>query len=420
MKKVLFVIAGVLITMLSFSLTALSQVRFDIAMEGPWIFYRYPSFDPNDKTKIVLVAIAPQANNHLPPVFTTGDLGQMKPGIYCLGVSDDGNTYNCAINGNTLLQFAPYADPRPVAVYKPTDKWDYTTVTAVMPSYVIILPMPDLYSADGLEEMDFESDYPTPNNPTPTVNEDKFHAIGAHLHYNTGGHTFFQLLSCSGTPSPATCAQPMLANPQLNSGTLRITMKNNEDPNDTCDYHVHGAYNQMLHLLDPNLDNANNKLKAYTGVKKYSSCSTCDPQNPNHQDCIMTTMAHVYGPPQAPDIPKALANLVEFLQALNLSAPRRATIKLPELSSLSAALAGKFPTESTLVKLESQLEESEEGAGAILLQLDGADAANDKLPQSKSLEVAVEKEKALGKASVYQRRSATNGKDCRAGTMLVQ
>jgi hypothetical protein len=73
-----------------------------------------------------------------------------------------------------------------------------------------------------------------------------------------------------------------------------------------------------------------------------------------------------------------------------------------------------------LVKLESQLEESEEGAGAILLQLDGADAANDKLPQSKSLEVAVEKEKALAKASVYQRRSATNGKDCRAGTMLVQ
>src|SRR5258708_29169278 len=328
MKRALLVCACVLNALLSFSVPAFSQGRFDIALEGPWILYRYPSFVTSDGTsKTVLIAIAPQAANHLPPVFTAGDGAQIDPGIYCLGVSNDDNTYTCGANTHTSLNYAPYADPHPVEVYKPNNNWDYATVTTVMPhSYVIILPMPDLYSADGLEEMDFESDFPSPSKPLVKVNQDSMQAIGAHLHYAKDGLTFFQLLSCSGTPSASTCTQPKLTNPHLTSGTLRITMKNNEDPNDTCDYHVHGAYNQMLHLLDPNLVNPNNQLKAYTGVKRYSRCSMCDPQNPNQSDCILATIAHMGRTYQGPNIPPALANLVLFLHTLKLSDSQKVNI----------------------------------------------------------------------------------------------
>ena len=146
----------------------------------------------------------------------------------------------------------------------------------------------------------------------------------------------------------------------------------------------------------------------------------CDPQNPNQSDCILATIAHMGRTYQGPNIPPALANLVLFLHTLKLSDSQKVNIKLSDLSSLSTALAGKFPTESRLVDLESRLKDSETGARATLVQLDSADAAKDKTSLSDSLELAVEKEKALADASAAVRYAATSGKDCRAATMLVQ
>lgn len=421
-KRQMFFVCG--ITLLLCNLQAFSQ-QFDISLEGPWILYQYPKFDVGGGgVKNVLVAIAPDptSGGHAGPVFTAGNGAPIAtPGIYCLGVTNDDVTFTCGTNDLTKLNHGQYADPSLVPVYTPPmSAWDYTTV-ATKGAYVIILPMPDLYSADGQERMDFETDVPTIGTPSVSSANEK-HAMSVQLHY-LKGPGFFQLLACAGTPSLSTCNITKLPASEPNSGTLRITIKNNAEPvHPECNWHVHAAYNHMLHLIDPNLDNSGNKPRAYTGVQDYSFCMICDPQNPNRPSdgtCPPPMGQHSI---RQPNIAQALDQLVKFLGQLRLADSQKVRIETSALSTTSESIQGKFPTLSWLLDLESLLADSERGLNSVEEDLMSADRAHSKNDNSlaHSLRVAAGKEQLLQDAVLYLMDSATNGKDCRAAAMLVQ
>jgi hypothetical protein len=401
---------------------AFPQHRFDVSFEGPWIFYQAPNFMLADGTpSTVLVAIAPQVLGHRHPLFSAGDGAPVdKYGIYCVGF--DGV---CAPKSvKPKLDHDGYPDPSPVAVYKPAIGWDWTAMRSS--AYVFILPMPDSYSADGQYYMTFQSTFPTAGND-PVTTESGMHSIGIQLHYSAGPQKF-RLLSCPATPTAKMCNKPA-SGEQENSGTLRITIKSVEDPAETdiCEYHVHRAYQRMLHLLDPNLKA--NSQKAYLDVPTYDNpCVPCDTQQETvGSDCIhLTSMMHSREPL---DIPTELDGLVTFLRGVALSDDQRKYVELPELSDIAETLRGKFALRSQLLNLKQVLMLSERHIDDLLLQLaidariaPAAAAAQPNRNQDLKLrlEVAKRKESALADATEFAILSASSGKDCRAPAMLIQ
>jgi len=394
------------------AVSAFAQNRLDIALEGPWIFYKEPKFTTTAGTSTVLIAIAPKVKGHYPLVFGTGNGFLVDPGVYCVGFGN-----NCTPNALTNLAWDGYVDPSPVQVSKPAG-WDWTTLGSV--AYVLILPMPDSYSADGQYSMSFQSAFPKPGVPGPTTASGS-HAIGVQLHYATGPNMLY-LLTCLGVPSVATCNTSTSTTPQTNSGTLRISVKTVENyaNSDICDHHVHRAYHKMLHLVDDSL--ASNKQIAYIDVPAYDdNCSPCDPQQDQvSSECSGMDMPTV---PAVQDVAKALDTLVAFLKE-NLQ-QHSTEVRLPELAKQADALTGKFPTQSQLLELKKALEASEKGIedllqtttdSAVALSHDDAGFRGLRL----NLQVAASQERGLVHADDDLTIFAHSGKDCRAPTMQVQ
>lgn len=137
-----------------------AQTRLDIAFEGPWLFYREPAFAlVGGSTVPALIAVSPQVLGHFSPIFSTGDGITLNPGIYC--VAFDGA---CAKSNMTTLTNDGYPDPGLLKVSK--GSWNWTSLSS---AYVLILPMPDSYSADGKYTITLHSAFPRQNVPSPST-----------------------------------------------------------------------------------------------------------------------------------------------------------------------------------------------------------------------------------------------------------
>ena len=381
----------------------------DVAFEGPWLFYVEPSFSNGATTSPVLVAFAPQVAGHIFPTFSTGDGTAIRNfGIFCVTFDDV-----CKPNSITTLNKDGYAPALPVKASKPAG-WTWTSYASS--AYVFILPMPDSYSNDGVYPTTFQSSFPTSSSPPSTYNPTS-QSIGLIFHY-TNGPKQVGLMACTGTPSVSTC-NTLATTDQDNSGTLRITIKSDENPANpaTCDYHAHRAYHRMLQLLDP--FNTNNKNIAYVDLPKYDSCTQCDPQQDLvPSDCAATHMMEstVYEPADL-DVPASLQTLVTLLQNTGVRDDQKKSILLT-LPTKSDQLKGKFATLNQLKALKEELENSATQINKLLKQL--KTEASPKWIVGRDLETALTVEQSLIKAAISQAALSISGKDCRALVMLVQ
>src|SRR5262249_14376837 len=159
----------------------LGKQRLDVAMEGPWIYYVQQNFPTSGGPSTVLIAVAPKVDHHYEPVFSSGNGGQLKkPGVYCVMFDK-----KCipTVSNDTSLNCDTLPDPHPVPLKNPA--WDWTAFK--MSAYIVILPMPSYYSADGKDSLSFGDSLPTQATPSspPTVGAQNY-AIGAVLHYLDG------------------------------------------------------------------------------------------------------------------------------------------------------------------------------------------------------------------------------------------
>jgi hypothetical protein len=403
--------AFLLLALLHCSPFAFSQQHLDITFDGPWLFYRESAFALNNTgttTGPALIAIAPIVLGHFPPTFSTGDGFQVAPaGIYCVGFNGV-----CSMNNLTTLPPGDYPPAGLVPVNKPTG-WDWRTLTS---AYVLILPMPNSGSADGQYPMTLHATFPTPATPSPVTTTGAY-ALGTHLHYPNGPKTV-SLLTCPAVPAAATCNTNHWVS-LTNSGTLRITIKSDENPavSDSCDYHGRRAYHKMIHLLDDSL--SANAQNAYINVPTYDSCAKCDPQQDLlPSDCTAMVMASAadYSSPDM-DIPAKLRNLVTFLAQVGI---RDDQADLAQLSEQSRSLTGKSPVRSQLDKLSATLERSTDAIDILLDSISADSKANTNGLRLQGLKIAVQKEEDLTHAINLVKHAATSGKDCRAAEMLIQ
>jgi hypothetical protein len=264
MKKRLFSTV-VLATVLGLSVLAAGQsYQLDIAMEGPWILFADTMVNPSaSKMPVpVLVAVAPvgatketaahpKSHFHHWPQISSGNGFYLPPGgIFCLAFDNQcappaGTTFTKVTNDSNY----------------PTENILALTGTAankMWRSYgtnnvVVILPMPNLYHADGVWRMEFLSDH---NSLDDVGVKDNGYPIGLILHYAKDPKRL-QLYSCTSSPIsvPKDCpkeAQDRKHHPieVTNTGTVRLQMRA-PDTTNICDRHVRFAFHQILNLLDP-------------------------------------------------------------------------------------------------------------------------------------------------------------------------
>jgi hypothetical protein len=461
--------AIVSLALLCFAAPVFAQHRFDVTIEGPWILYELKKFDG---TNSMLVAIAPDVPGHHHPAVTTGDgLPIDAYGVYCVAFLDGtGNDGSCKPNGKAWpvpgSGAGTYDQPKfvPVKAYGGNLSWSNVQSSA----WAFVLPIPDSISNDGIDpNMTFRSSFgATSVTGAPS-------AIGVQLHYNDGPSQF-NLFVCTQTPSNAACTTPKNSN-LPNSGTLRITMKAQEhsDASDPCDYHIRMAHHSMLAFLDPTplalggspKPNINQNVAYVESAIAPNSCRDCDPQ----LDSIPSSCAYGLGYGHAqmsnlesvarkrefhylsdsvslPDLGTQLNSFNTLVNQLDLNSileDKKTTRQnegkksksmskdtnsgnpgadsCPDLARLGPDLKGKFPTLSQLVCVERGLEKkfrmlesgrcsekSSTAAGSVDLVCD--DARNSALAQGRGLIVEVQE-------LIF---SATSGKDCRAGIMMLQ
>jgi hypothetical protein len=232
--------------------------RFDITLEGPWIFYVDHSLAPWP----VLIAIAPNTHSapywrHDPIIVSSGDgfvLGdynsdhdQQVGNIYCLLYGTD-----CGPKGATTLKFEDYYGGPPLQMKHPSGQasWDWITVAHQANATALILQMPDSYSDDGAWPMRFAPKY---DGTVNVYGQPELHSIGVQLHYTAGPDDFDLALCTSGNIKK--CMTPISGVPTIkghthlnNSGTLRIVMK--APPTETvCDPHVRRIFPKMMDIV---------------------------------------------------------------------------------------------------------------------------------------------------------------------------
>ncbi len=406
--------AVTLLVGLLFAGPSFAQLKLDVVIEGPWLFYVEPAFPTPTGTAPVLVAIAPKVLGHHPLFFSAGDGAQVPGGVYC--VAFDGA---CRPNSITKLDKDGYAAPIPVPVTKPVG-WSWTGYTG--DTYVLVLPMPDSYSSDGLYTMTFQSSFPSSMVPSTTTSNGP-QSIGIVLHYMSGPQRI-GLLTCTGTPSVTTCSRGSVTD-EPNSGTLQIKIKSKEDPAnpDSCDYHVHRAYHETLKLLDPLMQY--NQYRAYVGVPTYNSCAKCDPQQdkvPSECTALAMTVSMANDPADSVmPIQPTLKAIVALLQKIDVDAGTREKLLL-DLPDQSNRLNGKFPRLSELRRLKETLALSQVTADKILIELKDkvrADAAKS-WSAGRDLQAAIISEQNLIDAADRWTALSISGKDCRAPALLIQ
>jgi hypothetical protein len=170
-----------------------------------------------------------------------------KNGLFCL-------TFGTACAYDTSGKFVPetgYFAPNllPVAFPDPTKGWDPYKLGSS--AYVLILPMPDTYSNDGMWNMQFYKDF------FKTQTTGGLFTIGVRLHYITGPSSL-DLTECTKFDT-SSCKLQVAVDPGrhttlTNTGLIRIAMKvpdSDEEDDPACDYHVRSIYHPMLYLIDP-------------------------------------------------------------------------------------------------------------------------------------------------------------------------
>jgi hypothetical protein len=276
---------------------AQSKNRLDIILEGPWIIYS-GQLQQNSTSSVsipVVIALAPgvgkvkEDHRHFHvPFLSTGDGYPIKRnGVYCLMFDS-----KCAPASSsprlTLGDYPTTVQPLQVK-YKSSGSsgsgWDWISAYSYGDYVtVLILPMPDSYSTDGVWNMRFGKnwkDYDPKDNRI---------SIGVQFHYNTGPGNF-SLADCSASISIDGCNSSLQSGTQLNNyGTLSITMKS-PDNDDPCDPHVRAVYPQMLKLLDdtdltvesnPNVNKAIAYINPATAINNTGSGEYDDVKNPKY------------------------------------------------------------------------------------------------------------------------------------------
>jgi len=427
MKASILCVLLMLVASLSSVERTSASLRLDIAMEGPWVFYVQQNFKTGAGTSSVLIAVAPQVSgHHYPPVISAGDGGNFGMGVNCV-VFD--TVCIPKISTATALPHVGYADPSLVGLSQLGWNWNQYTSSA----FVLILPMPDSISADGKEKLTFQKTLPTITSPNPPSTSPANYAIGLQLHYTNGPDTI-GLYHCTDTLDASTCTQNVFSGDEDNSGTLRITIRNEEGSTieEHCRYHVHGAYHAMLPLVDPSLKN--NADKAYVDMATYDlGCTPGDPQQVPVPavDASMHMMPTAVGLDYAftaTDISASLDTLAAYLRSLGLQHGLEEQIAVPELSHQAEQLRGKFPRLSDLTQLSANLTKSRDGINRLLPQtnlrsgitLQNSMSRKRNFDLAPQFNVALFKEQALQIEAQATALSIISGKDCRAALILVE
>jgi hypothetical protein len=398
----------------------------DILFEGPWVFHEDDNFSNGAAPAHVVIAMAPQNAHHSGPILTAGDPLQIpSPGVYCVAVGI------CAPPNTTTLSSGSYPAPALVPVRtKPGWKWwsDAFNTNAVY----LILPIPDSFSADGTEPMEFSSTFGM-NFGLP---ED--HAIGTVFHYTKGADKLtiwacnrpgkeLNATDCSNTPNGSI----------TNTGTYRIAMKHKEDPTDQCSVHLRAAWPAMLYLLDdtelnstlnPNSTNVNQD-KAFIDLRDakndFGMCFASDPQNCGHVHCpdpmkakaITCEKESKHGPVRLSD------QLDEIVNLLKSDPLKNYALNLEELEPQANALHGHFPLLSQLIPIDEALDKSLQGIYALFrksnqLKLHPAKGKSTTPIPVEPLQRVQCAEKVL-KNDIVQLKLAISGKDCRSAELLT-
>lgn len=258
MKKHIF-LAMLLAGVLGLSALAAGQkYQLDIALEGPWILYQ----DTQTFLVTVLVAIAPLAaamdepddfqHHHLPQISTGEGYYIGDNGIYCLAFDR-----KCAVQGAAALVDDHGYPPSGILQISPGMRpWPWPQKSSK--NVAIILPMPDVYSNDGLWQLRFRNKYDIKK--TSVTHSDVSASIGIVLHYQKNVAGVLQLFSCDATtPNATNCikqAKDRDGNDVVlrNTGKLRMQLRA-PDADSYCDHHVRFAYHQMFKIFESSSSN---------------------------------------------------------------------------------------------------------------------------------------------------------------------
>lgn len=404
-----------LVAQVLWAASAIAQNSVDIEFEGPWIFYHVSSFQNSLGQNVpVLVAMAPTVNHHHDPTFSTGEGFPFPAGVWCVGFDNVCGTKTQALMGNggfPVLQALPVASK---------SGWHWYNNSYPNPAWYVILPMPEANTNDGLNDIKVGNTFGV------YVNGPVQRSIGARFHYQ-GGAQMLNLFKC-GTPTSDNCPNPQLKGSQSNSGTLRITIKYDEDLSDHCDLHVRDAYHQAILFLDQTplnqITSQNvNQDKAYIDLPQDdgsydASCYACDPQNPAPA-CLLAKMTK---PARPVDVNATLHEIVTDLRTLRREDDR---LLQSELSQEENSLNGRLPTFSQLPGIEQLLARSTNAVHNLYVELSIKDQAakdsvqavqvNPLLPNLKKIET----EEQVLHEYIGLALSGTSGKDCRAAQMQV-
>jgi hypothetical protein len=434
-KLVLYVC--VLAAILANALPLFSQnPQFDIAMEGPWIFYPVNNVQlatNGGKAANALIAVAPVVSHHYPLVFTSGTGGLVDPGVYCVGF-DTACSLAPVPSGSSgppqISSDSYYAHHHLPITDDHTASWTVALSQAIAGNaYFLILPVPHSWSADGTYVYDFETNPHAPI-PAPFNNQQEV-AIGTQLHYTNQNPAVknFNLTSCnasqtSSTPlgTTFTCQAPLLTpQPQENSGTLRIGIKSPDYFGELaqCDHHVQLAYHDMFGLIP----GAQNPQLAYIFDPQYytQECAVCDPQLSYPNDCMDETPMIMV--PTIAEIRREIDELVSVLQEPNAANPCTTQPSSPyqvkSLQCFSTVLSGGVANLQTLADLVQALLSSQKDLLEVtVVKKESMKVQPNLSPQSKT--VAFAKIQTLITQVYRTMDSAASGKDCRAAEMVVQ
>jgi hypothetical protein len=352
------------------------------------MLYVDSQFDGSGSKVPVLVAISPNKSidykdtghdigyksdlyHHRPAQITTGDgYYIVTPKTYCL--TFDGK---CAPKSTSRLKSDGYPQPSLLALNSHDPKegpreWDWSTVVTEHSNTVLILPMPDSFSSDGVWSARFGSKF-SPKGEN--YRDDGPHSIGLQLHY-VHGPANVSLLSCEGKgkPSVATCngTPSDIPRTQLgNSGTVRISMRA-PDNSDACDNHVRAAYQEMFSLLNREFNSDKAVIEPAQGMQvdgtwiyedhgSYHCLEKEDPQNPSN--------ARLSAPTLPSGISLLLTQIDKIVTAFNsLPQDLQNQLLFPEIKQARAGLDPDFPRISQMVRINELVRLSENETNDIL------------------------------------------------------
>src|SRR6266481_665442 len=265
MKKHVFV-AVLLAGVLGLSALASGQKQLDITLEGPWILFT-DTMDANGKPVPVLVAVAPmdaadtepideESHFHHYPQLSSGNgfylplPSSSSSGIFCLAFD------RCAPDAGSNFSYDPGYTPEQILTLKGNNTNKQWRAYGAK-NEVVILPMPNVYHADGIWPTQFHD----PKHKAAVSYGPKPYTIGLVLHYLQAKGTRLRLYRCKSPAISVTtdCKdEAQDDNGHLievtNTGTLRLQMRA-PDTTDNCDHHVRYGFHQTLKLLDPNYAN---------------------------------------------------------------------------------------------------------------------------------------------------------------------